>query len=59
VKKVVVNGREAKALAPNFAEWEAVLGKVKPGELKLSAQAEDAAGNVEKPPHVLSVAVAK
>src|SRR5262249_45091621 len=36
VKKVVVNGREAKSLAPNFAEWEVVLAEVKPGELRLS-----------------------
>jgi hypothetical protein len=57
VKKVLVNGREAKALAPNFAEWEAVLPDVQPGELKLTAHAEDAAGNVEKRPHLLTVAV--
>jgi hypothetical protein len=55
VKKVLVNGREARALAPNFAEWEVVLEDVKPGELKLAAHAEDEAGNVEKRPHVLSV----
>src|SRR5262249_11433768 len=36
VKKVLVNGQAAKALAPNFAEWEAVLAGVKPGELKLT-----------------------
>jgi hypothetical protein len=59
VKRVLVNGAEAKALAPNFAEWEAVLSDVKPGELKLSAHAEDAAGNVEKRPHVRSVVVPK
>jgi hypothetical protein len=57
VKKVVINGREATALAPNFAEWEVVLAGVRPGELKLSAHAEDATGNVEKRPHVLSVTV--
>jgi hypothetical protein len=56
VKKVIVNGREAKSLAANFAEWEVVLD-VKPGEVKLTAHAEDAAGNVEKRPHVLSVVV--
>jgi hypothetical protein len=59
VKKVVVNGREAKALAPNFAEWEAVLSDVKAGELKVSAHAEDAAGNVETRPHVRGVVVPK
>jgi hypothetical protein len=52
VTKVVVNGREARALSPNFAEWEIVLRDVLRGELKLSAHAEDAAGNVEKRPHV-------
>jgi hypothetical protein len=54
VKKVVVNGREAGALAPNFAEWEVVLA-ARPGGLKLTAHAEDAAGNVEIHPHVLAV----
>src|SRR5262249_44267158 len=33
VKRVLVNGTEAKAVAPNFAEWEVVLGEAKPGEL--------------------------
>jgi hypothetical protein len=50
VKRVVVNGQEAKALRPNFAEWEAVL--VHDGEpLTVAAHAEDAAGNVEPRPH--------
>jgi hypothetical protein len=57
VSKVVVNGEEARALSPNFAEWEVVLRNLKPGELKLSAHAEDAAGNVEKRPHVRRVGV--
>jgi hypothetical protein len=57
VKKVVVNGVEAKALRPNFAEWEAVLSDVKSGELTLKAHAEDAAGNVEKRAHEMSVMV--
>ncbi len=51
VKKVLVNGREAKATASNFSEWEIVLEGVKPGETKFTAHAEDAAGNVEKRPH--------
>ena len=55
VKKVLVNGKEAKALPPNFAEWEIVLDGVPAGELKLQAHAEDAAGNVEKRPHVVTV----
>jgi hypothetical protein len=57
VTMVVVNGAEARALSPNFAEWEVVLRDVKPGALKLSARAEDAAGNVEKRPHVQSIVV--
>jgi hypothetical protein len=50
VKRVLVNGKEAKALSPNFAEWEATLDGTDGG--KASAHAEDAAGNVEKRPHV-------
>lgn len=56
VKKVVVNGREAKALAPNFSEWEVMLAGEKGSELKLTAHAEDAAGNVEKRPHLVAFA---
>jgi hypothetical protein len=50
VKRVVVNGKEAKAVAPNFAEWEITLDA---DAAKLQAHAEDAAGNVEKRPHVV------
>jgi hypothetical protein len=50
VKRVLVNGTEARALRPNFAEWEATL-KAGPGKVKLTAHAEDEAGNVEKLPH--------
>jgi hypothetical protein len=49
VKRVLVNGKEAKALRDNFAEWEIVLDAA--DAKKLSAHAEDAAGNVEKLPH--------
>jgi hypothetical protein len=48
VKRVFVNGREAKATAPNFAEWEISLE----GTGKIEAWAEDAAGNVETNRHV-------
>ena len=51
VKRVVVNGVEAKATRDNFAEWEAVL----PMADVLTAHAEDAAGNVEKLAHALKV----
>ena len=49
VKAVMVNGQDAKALRPNFAEWEIVLSTPQSGEL--IAHAEDSAGNVEKRPH--------
>lgn len=52
VKRVVVNGREARVLRPNFAEWEIELPA---GEVKVSAHAEDAAGNVEAHPHTVTV----
>ncbi len=50
VKRVLVNGKEARAVRPNFAEWEAVL---EAGTREVSAHGEDAAGNVEKRPHVV------
>ena len=51
VKRVLVNGSEARATANNFAEWEIVLDGVESGNVKLAARAEDTAGNVEKRPH--------
>jgi hypothetical protein len=57
VRRVLVNGHEAKATAPNFAEWQIILDQTRPGELKLTARAEDRAGNVEQFPHELSVTV--
>jgi hypothetical protein len=59
VTRVLVNGREARALAPNFAEWEITLDRVRPGDLKLTAHAEDAAGNIERLPHELSLSVSR
>jgi hypothetical protein len=53
IKKVIVNGREAKATSPNFADWEIALENVPRGSLKIEAHAEDAAGNVEQRPHVV------
>jgi len=49
VKRVLVNGREAKATAPNFAEWEIALDKTD----KVEAWAEDEAGNKESRPHTM------
>jgi hypothetical protein len=48
----MVNGRDAKELRENFAEWEVTLDSASAGT-KLTAHAEDAAGNVESRPHVL------
>jgi hypothetical protein len=59
VVSVKVAGKQAKALRPNFAEWEAVLADVAPGHLKLVAYAEDAAGNIEQLPHRMTVEVRK
>jgi hypothetical protein len=53
VKRVLVNGQEARSVAPNFAEWELTLDNLPSGAVRLQAYAEDAAGNVEKRPHVL------
>jgi hypothetical protein len=59
VARVMVNGQPARALSTNFAEWEAVLEGVRPGTLKLTAHAEDAAGNVEKMQHEIVVSVSR
>jgi hypothetical protein len=55
VKRVLVNGRPAQALAANFAEWEVILEVKKGGGFKIAAHAEDTAGNVEKRPHEVVV----
>jgi hypothetical protein len=51
VKRVLVNGKEARATAANFAEWEVIVDGVDSAGLKLTAHAEDSAGNIEKRPH--------
>src|SRR5262249_50607413 len=58
VKTVLVNGKEARAVAPNFAEWEATLPEPAEGPGELRARAEDAAGNVEPQPHVVRLTAA-
>jgi hypothetical protein len=52
---VKVNGQEAK-LGPS-GQWEITLESVKPGTVKLTAKAEDQAGNTEKTPHELTVVI--
>jgi hypothetical protein len=54
VKGVTVNGRAARALRPDFAEWEVVLDAGQAGR-QVRAHAVDAAGNVEKLPHVMAL----
>jgi hypothetical protein len=51
IKRVIVNGVDAKAARDNFAEWEAVI----PMSATVTAHGEDAAGNVEKLKHHASV----
>lgn len=55
VKRVVVNECEARALRPNFAEWEVIVPAAL-ASTELRAFAEDAAGNIEPRPHVVSLA---
>ena len=51
IANVVVNGRPATATAANFAQWEIVLADDGAGEYRISAHAEDAAGNGETHAH--------
>jgi hypothetical protein len=55
--RVTVNGVDAAPVDDDFLQWQAELSGVSPGALKITAVAEDAAGNVEQTPHVLSVEV--
>lgn len=50
LSKVLVNGTDAKAIRPNFAEWEVTIDR--PGSGRMQAHAVDAAGNTEKHGHV-------
>jgi hypothetical protein len=55
VKCVRVNGRNAKPLTSSYAEWEITLNTASDDKLPISAAAEDAAGNIERTPHKLTV----
>jgi len=55
IKRVVVNGREAGALSPNFADWEITLAAPTEPSATIAAHAEDSAGNVERLPHRVGV----
>ncbi|HSQ57410.1 MAG TPA: hypothetical protein VLM40_16935, partial [Gemmata sp.] len=50
VKRVIVNGTDAKSVAGDFAEWVVVL---EANTTRIEAKAEDTAGNVERTPMVL------
>jgi hypothetical protein len=54
VKRVLVNGMEARAVTANLAEWEVVLSGAAAARRKITAYAEDSAGNIEKVPHIRS-----
>jgi hypothetical protein len=51
IAKVVVNGRQARAVRENFAEWEIILEAPRSGGMRIEAYAEDGAGNVETRRH--------
>jgi hypothetical protein len=59
VKRVLVNDRPARATGENFAEWEIDLPVPSSGEVKLTARAEDAQGNVEAMPHEVTTAASQ
>ncbi|MCE9533699.1 MAG: G8 domain-containing protein [Planctomycetes bacterium] len=51
IKKVNVNGQEAKSTATNYSSWEIVIADAS----TVSAHAEDEKGNVESMKHVVSM----
>lgn len=55
IAKAVVDGREARPLRANFAEWDVSLDPGSPGATEIKAHAEDLAGNVERLAHVVQV----
>lgn len=55
VARILVNGREARAINGNFLDWEVELAERTGDVQRLTAEAKDAAGNVEKTPHVLVI----
>ncbi len=51
IKRVLVNGQDAKATAANFAEWEIQVVDAS----VITAHAEDDKGNVEKLKHEVKI----
>lgn len=54
IRQVIVNGQPAKALRPNFAEWEALINPVDCVS-SIDSQATDDSGNAEITPHRLTI----
>jgi hypothetical protein len=52
---VSVNGVAARAVGPNFMEWEAVLSGAGGRAGTVTAVGTDKSGNVERTPHVVRV----
>jgi hypothetical protein len=55
ITQVLVNGQKATASAPNFAQWAITLDATQLENGHIRAHAVDAAGNVEKRPHIVTV----
>ena len=53
IRRVLVNGKPARASDENFSQWEVELDGLPAGKVKLEAHAEDTAGNIEPRPHRL------
>jgi hypothetical protein len=51
IRRVSVNGKDARALAPNFSQWEITLEPCDASTRTVIACAVDAAGNREPTPH--------
>ena len=55
IKAVRVNGVEVRPIVADFSRWEVTLDSIPNRPVRLEAVAEDALGNVERTPHVLTV----
>lgn len=55
IKRVIVNGKQARSTRGSFAEWEITLEVLSGKTLELAAFAEDVNGHVEARPHKLLI----
>ncbi len=55
IRRVLVNGCEARSVAPGFTEWEIAIDE--PSDGIISAGAEDISGNIETDPHRIRVGI--